>query len=101
MRGIGPAIQMVCLDQDRRGRWSQRRSPTSQHGSRGAYPDTLEERILDLAVDKALDRLRAGQMKHLDRRTQIERELSLSAGKMERLLDALAEGTTPKDEVIA
>jgi hypothetical protein len=59
------------------------------------------ERILDRAVDKALARLRTGWEKHLDRRTQVERELSLLVTKMDRLMDALAEGTAPKDEIIA
>jgi hypothetical protein len=36
----------------------------------------------------------------MDRRTK-ERELSLLVTKMDRLMDALAEGTAPKDEIIA
>jgi hypothetical protein len=32
----------------------------------------------------------------MDRRTEVERELSLLATKMDRLMDALAEGTAPK-----
>ena len=51
-----------------------------------------DARILDRAVDKALTRLRSGREKHLNRRTQIERELSLLVTKMDRLMDALAEG---------
>jgi len=37
----------------------------------------------------------------MDRRTEVERELSLLVTKMDRLMDALAEGTAPKDEIIA
>jgi hypothetical protein len=57
--------------------------------------------VLDAAVDRALARIRQGGHKDLDRRTQIERELSLIGSKMERLLDALAEGKAPKDEIVA
>jgi hypothetical protein len=37
----------------------------------------------------------------MDRHTEVERELSLLVTKMDRLMDALAEGTAPKDEIIA
>ena len=37
----------------------------------------------------------------MDRRAEVERELSLLVTKMDRLMDALAEGTAPKDEIIA
>ncbi len=66
----------------------------------GSIAEVLDVRILDRAVDKALTRLRTGLEKHLDRRTQVERELSLLVTKMDRLMDALAEGTAPKDEII-
>ena len=67
----------------------------------GSIAEVLDARILDRAVDKALARLRSGREKHLERRTQVERELSLLVAKMDRLMDALAEGTRPKDEIIA
>jgi hypothetical protein len=66
-----------------------------------AIAGVLDQRILDRAVDKALARLRTGRESHLGRRTQVERELSLIVTKMDRLMDALAEGTALKDEVIA
>src|SRR5205085_4855516 len=67
----------------------------------GSIAEVLDARILDRAVDKALARLRSGREKHLERRTQVERELSLLVAKMDRLMDASAEGTRPKDEIIA
>ena len=66
-----------------------------------AIAEVLDERILDRAVDKALARLRAGKEQHIDRKTQIDRELSLIESKMNRLLDALAEGGAPRDEVVS
>jgi len=52
----------------------------------------LDERITNAAVDRAVARLRAGQAQHLTRRQQIERELSLIASKLSRLLQAIVSG---------
>jgi len=57
-----------------------------------AIADALDERVLDEAVAAALARLRAGQETHLDRRTQIERELSLIEAQERRLVEAIKRG---------
>lgn len=60
--------------------------------------DALTAQVLKVAVDKALTQLRAGQGGKLDRRTAVERELSLIGAKKEHLVDAIAEGN--KDPAI-
>jgi Recombinase zinc beta ribbon domain len=52
----------------------------------------LDERVLELAVEKELARLRSGQMEQLDRRTQITRELSLIEARIKRLVEAITRG---------
>jgi hypothetical protein len=94
----------VCLDYKRRGTCSNAVALQQDIVDRallGSIAEVLDARILDRAVDKALARLRGGWVKHLDRRTQVERELSLLVTKMDRLMHALAEGSAPKDEIIA
>ncbi len=48
--------------------------------------------MIKVAVDKALSKHRAGAGARLDRRTAIERELSLIEAKAEHLVDAIAAG---------
>jgi hypothetical protein len=62
-------------------------------GFRSANPGSRRRQGLGSAPDR--------KGKHLDRRIQVERELSLLATKMDRLMDALADGAAPKDEIIA
>ncbi len=57
-----------------------------------ALRDVLDDRVTEAAVDKALEKLRTGQEGHLDRRTQIERELSLIESRLGRLMEALVSG---------
>jgi site-specific DNA recombinase len=54
--------------------------------------EALTEEMIKVAVEKALEKHRAGQGAKLDRRTTIERELSLIAAKQEHLVDAIAAG---------
>ena len=54
--------------------------------------EALTEDMVKVAVDKALAKHRAGEGAKLDRRTSIERELSLIAAKKEHLVDAIAAG---------
>ncbi len=54
--------------------------------------EALTEDMLKLAVDKALLKHRAGEGAKLDRRSSIERELSLIVAKKEHLVDAIAAG---------
>lgn len=57
-----------------------------------ALHDVIQEDMIKVAVEKALARHRAGEGKQLDRRTEIERELSLIAAKQSHLVDAIAAG---------
>jgi site-specific DNA recombinase len=109
LRGFGRAGSRrhvpyyVCLDYKRRGTCTNAvalQQDILDRALLGSIAEVLDVRILDRAVDEALARLRSGREKHLDRRTQVERELSLLVTKMDRLMDALAEGTGPKEEII-
>src|SRR5262249_24273038 len=52
----------------------------------------LDERVLELAVDKELARLRSGQMAQLHRHAQITRELSLIEAREKRLVECIKRG---------
>lgn len=54
--------------------------------------DVLHEQVLDQAIEHALIQLRGQHHTQLDRRTQIERELSLIEATKKRLVDAIARG---------
>jgi hypothetical protein len=56
---------------------------------------------MEAAVDRALEGLRSGQEQQLDRKTQIERELSLIAAQEKRLVDAIKRGEAPEALVAA
>ena len=57
-----------------------------------AIADALDDRIFVRAVEKALERLRGGQDRLLDRRTAVKRELSLLETHLGHLVDAVARG---------
>jgi hypothetical protein len=54
--------------------------------------EALTEDMIKVTVDKALEKHRAGRGTQLDRRTAIERELSLIEAKQVHLVDAIAAG---------
>jgi DNA invertase Pin-like site-specific DNA recombinase len=54
--------------------------------------EALTEDMIKVAVEKALEKHRAGRGAQLDRRTAIERELSLIEAKQAHLVDAIAGG---------
>lgn len=60
--------------------------------------ETLTEEMVKVAVEKALAKHRTGEGAKLDRRTSIERELSLIVAKKEHLVDAIA--ASDKDQAI-
>ena len=60
--------------------------------------EALTEDMVKVAVDKALAKHRAGEGTKLDRRTSIERELSLIHAKQNHLVDRIAAGD--KDRMI-
>ncbi|HEU4505917.1 MAG TPA: recombinase zinc beta ribbon domain-containing protein, partial [Nitrospira sp.] len=57
-----------------------------------ALKEALTEEMIKVAVEKALEQHRAGQGARLDRRTTIERELSLIEAYENNLVDAIAKG---------
>jgi site-specific DNA recombinase len=65
-----------------------------------AINEVLDERIVEAAVSKALEHLRSGQERDLDRRSQIERELSLIEHRIQRTVDAIATAGA-MDELLA
>src|SRR5262249_6718578 len=59
----------------------------------------LDEHVLGAAVDRAFSRLTADVERHRTRLMAVERELAGIQICIERLLDALGDGSLPKDEV--
>ncbi|PWT75598.1 MAG: hypothetical protein C5B60_05140 [Chloroflexi bacterium] len=57
-----------------------------------ALADVLHEKVLDQAIEQALIQMRNQHTTHLDRRTEIQRELSLIEATEKRLVDAIAKG---------
>ena len=66
-----------------------------------AIRELLDEQMIVAAVDRALERLRAGQEQQLDRRTQITRELSLLEHRKQRAWDAYLNGVGAMPETMA
>ena len=62
--------------------------------------EALTEEMLKVAIDKALAKHRAGEGAKLDRRTDIQRELSLIEAYEKNLVDAIAKGQ-PMDPLLA
>jgi len=59
----------------------------------------LDPAVFTAAVEKALARLAKRQLAHIERRAQVERELSQVQQRLDRLVDALADGSLPADEI--
>ena len=57
-----------------------------------ALSDVLDEKLLEEAVESALEKLRSGQDQRLSRQTAIKRELSLIEACEKHLVDAIARG---------
>src|SRR5262249_22087792 len=66
-----------------------------------AIAEALEPGILERAVEKALTKLAYARSHHTSRRTQVEHELHDVQRKVDRRVDALAEGSLPADEIKA
>ena len=80
-RGAGICQNALRIDQDR-----------IDKALLGAIGEALDERILDLAIEKALLQLQAGDSDRMTRREAIERELYLIAAYEKNLVDAIAKG---------
>jgi hypothetical protein len=66
-----------------------------------AIADALQPTILERAVEKALAKLAHAHSHHATRRSQAARELQEVQRKVDRLVDALADGSLPADEIKA
>ena len=110
LRGWGPAgarrsvPHYACLDSKRRGKAIcinrvALRQNLLDRAILGAIADALDPAVLTSAVEKALGRLAKRQVTHIEHRVQAERELAQVQQRMDRLLDALADGSLPADEI--
>ena len=110
LRGWGPAgarrsvPHYACLDSNRRGKAIcinrvALRQDLLDRAILRAIGDTLDPAVLSGAVEKALARLGKRQRVHIERRAQIERELAQVQQRLDRLVDALADGSLPADEI--
>lgn len=57
-----------------------------------AMSEALDERLIEVAIEKALARIRAGDETRLSRKSLVERELSLIEAYESNLVDAIARG---------
>ncbi|HUP35639.1 MAG TPA: recombinase family protein [Candidatus Limnocylindria bacterium] len=69
------------------------------HAILKAIGELLDERIVDAAVDRAIEQLRAGEASYLDRRTEIERELSLLRHRIDRAMNTYLDGSGAMEDV--
>jgi len=65
----------------------------------GAITEVLQPAVLTLAVEKALAKLAYARSHHTSRRARLEGELMDVQRKLDRLVDALADGLLPPDEI--
>jgi hypothetical protein len=110
LRGWGPAgarrsvPHYACLDSKRRGKAIcvnrvALRQDLLDREILGAIGNALDPAVLSQAVEKALARLAKRQRAVLERRAQVERELAQVQQRLDRLIDALADGSLPADEI--
>src|SRR5690242_13337170 len=55
--------------------------------------------LLEAAVDRALDRLREAGAPTLDRQAALQKEHEAAQQRIERLVDALADGAAPAEDI--
>jgi len=94
----------ACLDSKRRGKAIcinrvALRQDLLDRAVLQAIGEALDPTVLIDAVEKALARLAKRQLAHIDRRAQVERELAQVQQRLDRLVDALADGSLPADEI--
>jgi site-specific DNA recombinase len=110
LRGWGPAgarrsvAHYACLDSKRRGKAIcinrvALRQDLLDRAILGAIGNALDPAVLTAAVEKALARLAKRQLAHIERRAQVERELTQVQQRLDRLVDTLADGSLPADEI--
>jgi recombinase-like zinc beta ribbon protein len=96
----------ACLDHKRRGQAICAnavgvRQDLLDRAILSAIVDALEPSVLTLAVEKAVASLTKRQRVQLDRRSQAERELVQVQPRLDRLVDALADGSLPQEDLRA
>jgi site-specific DNA recombinase len=94
----------ACLDSKRRGKAIcinrvALRQDLLDRSILGAIGNALDPAVLTGAVEKALARLAKRQLAHIERRAQVERERAQVQQRLDRLVDALADGSLPADEI--
>src|SRR5437016_607177 len=77
----------------------QIRQDLLDHAVLKAIDDVLDQRIVEAAVEQALERLLTGQERHRDRRIQIERELISIDQRVQRGLDLLLGRRVPAEDL--
>jgi hypothetical protein len=77
-----------------------RQSPFDE-ALRLALREVLNPDVVSQALTRAVNRLRTDQASSLDRRSVVERDLVAIRGKIDRLVDALADGSMAGDEIKA
>ena len=65
-----------------------------------AINEVLDKQLMEEMVDKALAQLRSGKTEGIDRQGAIEKELSLLETKVQRIIDAIADGE-PHESLVA
>jgi site-specific DNA recombinase len=68
---------------------------------RVALREILNPDVIALALSRAVDRLRSDQASSLDRKTMVEKELASIRQRVDRLVDAIADGSMAGDEIKA
>lgn len=101
-----PVRFYVCAEQQNRGSAVCANDVRVRHEALdqavlAALSGLLDEQMVDAAVDRAVEALRAGQAGALDRRRQIERELALVEHRLQRGLDTYLDGEGVMAEVRA
>jgi hypothetical protein len=94
----------ACLDSKRRGKAIcinrvALRQDLLDRAILGAIGDALDPAVLTSAMERALARLTKRQRASVERHAQIERELAQVQQRLDRLVDALADGSLPADEI--
>ena len=94
----------ACLDHKRRGRAICAnavvvRQDLLDRAILSAIVDALEPSVLTLAVEKAVASLTKRQRVQINRRSQAERELVQVQQRLDRLVDALADGSLPHEDL--
>jgi site-specific DNA recombinase len=77
-----------------------RQSPFDE-ALRLALREVLNPDVVSQALTRAVNRLRTDKASSLDRRSVVERDLVAIRGKIDRLVDALADGSMAGDEIKA